>query len=132
MNTIDAKVVSIRRYEGVSEIVSQAMETRLLTYSIGVWENIDEGAQLTLGIKSTDISLHIGEAPENPISNILPVIYEESIAGRLLSIVKIRFGDSLMETVVPSLWLEDFEESLSIQNLYALINPHHIHILESR
>jgi len=131
MNRIPATVRSIEAHEGVS-IVTFAAEDRVLKMmALKIEGSLVQGSRVILGAKASSVALAKPPLGELSIANRLHVTVERIIAGRLLCSLRLRFGDTALESVITL----DSAKRMKIvegEKLIALIKSSELSILEQR
>lgn len=100
MNYIKASVTSIDSFENITVVGFEAGNAALVMMALELDGSLQVGSVVTLTLKATTISLAKEKSAMLSISNQLPVRIQSIDNGKLLSSVKLLFGDTLMESVI--------------------------------
>ncbi len=129
MNRIEAVVTAIDSHEGITIVGFEAAGQPMRMMALELDETLRIGSKVLLGAKASNIALakELGEMLS--ISNRLDTIVERVDRGVLLCSVKLRLGESLLESVITS----DSSKRINLQpgdRVTALIKASELSILE--
>ena len=100
MNRINATVSEIQSVDNLSVVAFKAGDQSLRMMSLGLNPPIEVGAVVTLGAKATNVALAKNLSGMISMSNQLACVVESLDKGALLCAVKLRFNDSVLQSVV--------------------------------
>lgn len=131
MNRIPAVIKSINRHEGVSIIHFDAYGQAMQMMALETDDSLKAGSEVILGAKASGIALAKPPLGKLSIMNRLNTIILEVDNGKLLSSVKLRFGDITLESIITL----DSSRRLDLNEddtVIALVKSSELSILESR
>ncbi len=99
MNHIIATVTAIESMEDLTIVTFVSEEQPMRMMALGLNVPISVGSVVTLGAKASHIALAKGLKGELSTSNQLECVIESVNNGQLLSSVKVRFGEALLESI---------------------------------
>lgn len=99
MNKIEAIITMTESFQNISVVSFESCGQQLKMMSLDLDRNIKIGTKVTLGVKSSSISI-AKVSGELSISNQLKSIIVSVNSGTLLTSVKLRFGDSILESII--------------------------------
>ncbi|OHD95599.1 MAG: hypothetical protein A2019_04695 [Sulfurimonas sp. GWF2_37_8] len=129
MNEIRAKITDIQSSDNLSVLSLDANGQTMRLMALGLSFPLSHDLEILLGVKSSNISLATSIQGELSISNQLPCIIESLEIGTLLCSVKLRFGETLLRSVITkasALQMGLHEQ----QNLIALIKASDLSIIK--
>lgn len=129
MNRIDAEITNIQTMDNLSVVSFESHKQSLEMVALGLTISSSIGAKVILGVKATHISLAKNISGQISLSNELECSVESIKKGKLLSSVKLRYKDTVLESIITS----EVASKMNIEvgnTLVALINPSELSILE--
>ncbi len=106
MNRFPGRVRSLRLHEGVSLVEFEALGERLTMLGLEPPGGLEEGSDVLLGIKGTQLLLAREDPGELALLNRLSARVEGIEWGELSAAVELRSGETLLEALVPRKALE--------------------------
>ena len=100
MNYIVASISKIQSVDSINVVSFTAEGHTLKMMSLELDESLETGAKVSLGVKSTNVSLSKSFNAELSISNQLPSKIVSVESGALLCRVKMRFLDTELESLI--------------------------------
>ena len=100
MNRINATVSEIQSVDNLTIVAFEAGNQPLRMMALGLNPPIEVGARVTLGAKATNVALAKNLSGTLSMSNQLACVVESLDKGALLCLVKLRFNDSTLQSVV--------------------------------
>ncbi len=100
MNQINAVITDIKTHDGITIVSFEAARQPLRMMALELDDTLRVGATVVLGAKASNIALAKGSVEMLSISNCLECVVESVENGVLLSSVKLRFGASLLTSVI--------------------------------
>ncbi len=100
MNKIDAKVEAIESLENITVVSFSSFGQALKMMSLELDKNIKIGSKVTLGVKASSISIAKNLSTELSISNQLQTTVISVNNGILLTSIKLRFEDFILESII--------------------------------
>ncbi len=129
MNKIDATLTVIEHSQGISVVSFGSSNQHLKMMSLDLDESMKVGVKVRLGVKASSISIAKNLRGELSIANQLKSTVVSVNNGTLLSSVKLRFGDFILESIITS----ESSKRLDLQEndaVIALIKSSDLSILE--
>jgi molybdopterin-binding protein len=129
LNKISARVEAIEGMENITIVSFSSNSQALKMMSLELDKNIKIGSKITLGVKASSISIAKNIISELSISNQLKTTIVSIDNGTLLTSVKLRFEESILESIIT---LES-SKRLNLQEndtVVALIKSSDLSILE--
>jgi len=129
MNRIPATITAIKAHDGITVISFTAAEQPMRMMALEIDDSLKRGSEVILGVKASNIALAKNPVGLMSISNRLDVTIEHINNGTLLSSVKFRLGDTLIESVITL----DSSHRMNLQQgdtVVALIKSSELSILE--
>jgi molybdopterin-binding protein len=129
MNRIPATITAIKAHDGITVISFTAAEQPMRMMALEIDDSLKRGSEVILGVKASNIALAKNPVGLMSISNRLDVTIEHINNGALLSSVKFRLGDTLIESVITL----DSSHRMNLQQgdtVVALIKSSELSILE--
>ena len=129
MNSIIATVSNIESTDNITIVTFQTSNQQLRMMSLGLNTPISIGSKVKLGAKASSIALAKGLSGMLSTSNQLKCSIESVNNGVLLSSIKLRLGNSIIESVITK------ESSIKMKlqkgdTILALIKASELSILE--
>ncbi|MFA6193069.1 MAG: TOBE domain-containing protein [Sulfurimonas sp.] len=100
MNKISARVETIESIDNISVVSFSSFGQPLKMMSLELNKNIKIGADVTLGVKASSISLAKNLSTGLSISNQLQTTIISVNNGTLLASIKLRFEDFILESII--------------------------------
>ena len=100
MNRIDARVESIKRMENLTLVHFSASNQTLQMIALGLRSEVKVGSLVTLGVKSTNITLAKDLQGSLSTSNRVACVVKSVENGELLSSVELAMGDTRLEALI--------------------------------
>ncbi len=129
MNRIPATITDIKAHDGITVISFAAMGQPMRMMALEIDSTLEVGSQVLLGVKASNIALAKNPVGPMSISNRLDAAIEHISNGKLLSSVKFRLGDTLIESIITL----DSSHRMNLQrgdSIVALIKSSELSILE--
>ena len=129
MNRIPATITAIKAHDGITVISFTAAEQPMRMMALEIDDSLKRGSKVILGVKASNIALAKNPMGLMSISNRLDATIEHINNGTLLSSVKFRLGDTLIESVITL----DSSHRMNLQQgdtVVALIKSSELSILE--
>ncbi|WP_353662943.1 hypothetical protein [Hydrogenimonas sp. SS33] len=101
MNRIEARIVEVREHEGVSQVTFDADGKELTMIGLELPGGVEPARQVTLGIKATHLFVSKKPLLDAAVANRLPVIVESVTEGAILVSLKLLFGTTPLECILP-------------------------------
>lgn len=129
MNQISATVTKLESFENITLVSFLAFNQPLKMMSLEMNKELQIGSIVTLGVKASSVSVAKNLESELSISNQLKTTAEDVNNGMLLTSVKLRFGDTILESIIT---LESSKrlDLKKNETLIALIKSSDLSILE--
>ena len=131
MNHIQATITQITRKEHVTLVTFEANKHKLSLIALELNPTLKEGNSVTLGFKATNIILAKELSGTLSISNQLPALVQSVDNGELLSHIKLKMCDALIECITT----KDAALSLNLQtndNVTAMIKASDLSIIKTQ
>jgi molybdopterin-binding protein len=131
MNRIPATLLDVEAYDGISIVTFSAENAVMKMMALEISNALSRGSGVILGVKASSIALAKAPLGEISIVNQLNVTVDRITKGRLLCSLGIRFGDTILESVITL----DSAKRMKIERgdaLIALIKSSELSILEQR
>ena len=100
MNTIKATINDIQSVDNLCIVSFLAQDTQMQMMSLGLNPNIKVGSSVILGVKSSNIFLAKNLSGMLSASNQLKCKIKSINNGKLLSSIKLEFGDEIIQSVI--------------------------------
>ena len=100
MNLIDATILKIRAFDGVSLVEFETASQNLKMMSLDLDKSLQEGCRVILGVKASNISLALSVNDTLSISNQLHCRVHQLKVGELLASVKLEFNGAILESII--------------------------------
>ena len=129
MNRIPATITDIKAHNGITVISFMAMGQPMRMMALEVDDTLEAGSEVVLGVKASNIALAKNPVGLMSISNRLNATIKHISNGKLLSSIKFRLGDTLIESVITL----DSSHRMNLQqgdSIIALIKSSELSILE--
>jgi molybdopterin-binding protein len=129
MNRIKAVVTNIESYEGITIVSFEAAGQPMRMMALELDETLRVGSKVLLGAKASNIALAKEAGEMLSISNRLDTVVERVDNGVLLCSVKLRLGESLIESVIT----RDSSKRINLQpgdHVTALIKASELSVLD--
>ena len=129
MNYITAMVESIQEYEGVNFVLCRAGSQALYVMSLALGQSIAPGVEVSLGVKSTNVSLAKGFEGHISIAAQLRAEVVSIEHGELMSCVTLGMDGITLESIVMRQTVEKMALTMG-DNVLALIKATDLSIVE--
>ena len=129
MNRISAVVTAIESVDTITVVDFDASGTPMRMMALEMTERVEVGSKVLLGVKASGVILAKAFGGSLSISNRLDAVVESVKNGRLVSSVKVRFGEARMESIIT----RESSERMGLQpgdRLTVLIKASDLSILE--
>lgn len=129
MNRIPAVITAIKAHDGITIVSFMAEEQPMRMMALEIDNSLEAGSGVILGVKASNISLAKAPLGLMSITNQLQVTAVHIENGKLLSSVKFRLGDTVLESIITL----DSAKRMNLQkddNIIALIKSSELSILE--
>lgn len=100
MSSLDARVSKIENCESLHIVEFECYGQTLSMMSLDLSANVRVGTKVKLIVKSTHISIAKNFSGDISSSNRLNTIIDSCENGELLSSIKLRFADTLLESII--------------------------------
>ncbi|MDA3947309.1 MAG: TOBE domain-containing protein [Helicobacteraceae bacterium] len=129
MNKMNAVITAIESFEGITIVSFESASQPMRMMALELDETLQVGSKVLLGAKASNIALAKGALEMLSISNCLDTVVDSVENGVLLSSVKLRFGESLLISVIT----RDSSKRINLQpgdHVTALIKASELSVLE--
>lgn len=129
MNRISAVVTAIESVDTITVVDFDASGTPMRMMALEMTERVEVGSKVLLGVKASGVILAKAFGGSLSISNRLDAVVESVKNGRLVSSVKVRFGEARMESIIT----RESSERMGLQpgdRLTVLIKASDLSVLE--
>lgn len=100
MNKIEATITEIKKHQNISALSFSALGSTMSMVALEIDEKLQIGTEVILKAKATNISLAKEIQNQLSISNQLQGEIFEVSYGAILCSVKIKIGDTLLESII--------------------------------
>ena len=100
MNTIQATITSIKKYQNISAVELNAFSIPINMVALELNEKLKTGLHVNIKTKSTNISLAKNLQTDLSISNQLECEVVELNHGEILCSVKMKIQDTILESII--------------------------------
>lgn len=128
MNRIAASVTAVETMDNITIVSFEAAGQPMRMMALALNTPLEPGSRVTLGVKASHVSLAKELEGMLSISNRLNVTVEKVDNGALLCSVKVRLGETLMESIIT----RESSERMNLQpgnTLIAMIKASELSIL---
>ena len=131
MNRINAIITAIESFENITIVNFEAAGQPMRMMALELNKSLVVGSKVTLGVKASHIALAKELKGRLSISNQLSATIENVTNGKLLSSIKLSFGDHLLESIITRISAEEMDLRIG-EKVIALIKSSELSILEER
>ncbi len=131
MNRINAIITAIESFENITIVNFEAAGQPMRMMALELNKSLVVGSKVTLGVKASHIALAKELKGQLSISNQLSATIENVTNGKLLSSIKLSFGDHLLESIITRISAEEMDLRIG-EKVIALIKSSELSILEER
>ena len=128
MNRINAIVTAIESFENITIVSFQASGQPMRMMALELNSSLGIGSKVTLGVKASHIALAKETNGKLSISNQLKATIESIENGKLLSSVKLSFGNHFLESIITRISAKEMDLRTG-ERVIALIKSSELSIL---